>query len=82
MNSGPKGRPIHKTISLGISECFHSESHSAANISHDSPGLNYEEIATELVRLADQALFKAKATGKNRIEKSAQSIELTRYMRH
>lgn len=78
----PKGRPIHKTISLGISACFHSESHRAANISHDSPGLDYEEIATELVRLADQALFKAKATGKSRIEKSAQSIELTRYMRH
>ena len=78
----PKGRPVHKTISLGVSECFHSDSHKAANISHGSPGLDYEQIATELVRLADKALFKAKTTGKNKVRKSGQAIELTRYMRH
>jgi diguanylate cyclase (GGDEF)-like protein len=78
----PRGKVVRKTISLGISECFHSENPNASNISHGSPGLNYEEVATELVRLADQALFKAKTTGKNRVEISGQAIELTRYMRH
>jgi diguanylate cyclase (GGDEF)-like protein/PAS domain S-box-containing protein len=78
----PRGKVVRKTISLGISECFHSENPNTSNISHGSPGLNYEEVATELVRLADQALFKAKTTGKNRVEISGQAIELTRYMRH
>ena len=78
----PKGKAVRKTISLGISECYHSENPNTSNISHGSPGLNYEEVATELVRLADQALFQAKTTGKNRVETSSRAIELTRYMRH
>jgi PleD family two-component response regulator len=78
----PKGKAVRKTISLGISECYHSENPNSSNISHGSPGINYEEVATELVRLADQALFQAKTTGKNRVETSGRAIELTRYMRH
>ena len=78
----PIGKRVRKTLSLGVAECLHSENSKLRNITHGTPDLDYEKISTELIRLADRALFKAKKTGKNKVVVSERAIELIRFVRH
>jgi len=74
----PDGTVIHKTISLGIASCSYSSKKSelVSQSKKDKP--DYEEAATQLINLADAALFKAKSTGRNKIEIALKEIILVR----
>lgn len=74
----PRGNIVQKSISLGIAECYHSE-RNPADYRRDVQGLNYEKIATELISLADKALYEAKKTGKNKVVTADHAIVLSRF---
>jgi diguanylate cyclase (GGDEF)-like protein/PAS domain S-box-containing protein len=74
----PRGDVVQKTVSLGVAECYHLE-RKPADYKRDANVLNYEEIATELVSLADKALYKAKKSGKNKTVMADQAIVLSRF---
>ena len=74
----PKGEIVTKTISIGIADCFHREKKSSNGKKREFSTFNYEKIATQLISLADEALYKAKKTGKNQMVISEKSIELSR----
>ena len=74
----PRGKTVCKTVSLGVAECYHSDgSPIKGNLLRNQP-FDYETIARELICLADQALFHAKDTGKNKVVMAKQSLELSR----
>jgi len=77
-NFRPRGEVVQKTISLGVAECFHKDS-KPADYRPEANNLNYEKIATELIRLADNALFQAKNTGKNKVVMADKAIILSRF---
>ncbi|UCC38343.1 MAG: PAS domain S-box protein [Candidatus Aminicenantes bacterium] len=63
----PKGKSVHKTLSMGIANCSFPEGKLTGHSRSKRPPINYEKIAHELTVLADKALFRAKGLGKNQI---------------
>jgi PAS domain S-box-containing protein len=78
INFSPKGKTIHKTVSLGIASCFYSDSKTKKGTKKRIFPPDYEKASTELTNLADKALFEAKKDGKNKTVVSKISIELAR----
>lgn len=76
INFRPEGDIVHKTLSMGIAYCYYKDyvfTHPT-----DGPKKEYARTATELTNLADQALYEAKNSGKNKLVISKESIELSR----
>ena len=69
----PGDEVVFKTISLGIAHCHFTEDNSSKKRKFRE--FDYEKIATELTSLADQALFRAKNLGKNRVFVSKNSLK-------
>jgi diguanylate cyclase (GGDEF)-like protein/PAS domain S-box-containing protein len=76
----PKSAIVHKTVSLGVAHCYYSEVKPARTQARVYP-TNYEKVATDLTILADKALFKAKNTGRNKVEISKKALEVSRIVR-
>ncbi|MDH4218708.1 MAG: PAS domain S-box protein [Candidatus Aminicenantes bacterium] len=74
----PKGKPLHKTVSLGIAYCYYSDGKAKKGPKKTIFPPDYEKASTELTNLADKALFEAKKSGKNKTVVSKTSIELAR----
>jgi GGDEF domain-containing protein len=74
----PKGKTIHKTVSMGIASCCFADGKAKKGKSKRIFPSDYEKVATELTNLADAALFEAKNSGKNKTVVSKTSIELVR----
>jgi len=74
----PKGKAIHKTVSMGIASCFYADGKAKKGKKKRIFPPDYEKASTELTNLADKALFEAKNSGKNKIVTSNTSIELAR----
>jgi PAS domain S-box-containing protein len=74
----PKGKAIHKTVSMGIAACFYADEKAKKGTKKRIFPPNYEKASTVLTNLADKALFEAKNSGKNKIVISKTSIELAR----
>ena len=74
----PKGKAIHKTVSMGIASCYYADGKTKKGTKKRIFPPNYEKASTELTNLADKALFEAKKSGKNKIVVSKTSIELAR----
>ncbi|MCP2620020.1 PAS domain S-box protein [Candidatus Aminicenantes bacterium AC-334-K16] len=74
----PEGQRISKTISLGIAQCFFQGEKSREGQPKPIPRAYFEKKASELVCLADKALYQAKNTGKNRTIIAQESVELRR----
>jgi PAS domain S-box-containing protein len=74
----PKGKAIHKTVSMGIASCYYSDGKSKKGKNKRIFPPDYEEAATELTKLADKALYEAKNSGKNNTVISKVSVELAR----
>jgi len=74
----PAGTVIHKTISLGIAFCSYKGKNTTKQSKSQQDETDYEEVATQLINLADAALYGAKSTGRNKIEISQKSINLSR----
>lgn len=74
----PEENVIQKTISVGIAHCYYEDGISRKGIIKKIYPASYEKIATELINLADKALFRAKKSGKNKTVNSKTSIELSR----
>jgi len=74
----PAGTVIHKTISLGIAFCSYKGKKTKKETKSQEEKTDYEEVATQLINLADAALYKAKGTGRNKIEISQKAINLSR----
>jgi diguanylate cyclase (GGDEF)-like protein/PAS domain S-box-containing protein len=73
-----KGDLFNITISAGVATFSYSERKSANDTHLLISPTNYEKIAQELTRLADDALFQAKRTGKDKVVISKKSIMLSR----
>jgi diguanylate cyclase (GGDEF)-like protein len=73
-----KGDMFNITISAGVATFSYSERKSANDTHLLISPTNYEKIAQELIRLADDALFQAKRTGKDKVVISKKSIMLSR----
>ncbi len=73
----PRSEIVHKTISLGVAHCYYSEARLTRRKNRIYP-TNYEKVSTELTILADRALFKAKNTGRNKLEISKKTLEVSR----
>jgi diguanylate cyclase (GGDEF)-like protein len=73
-----KGDVFYITISAGVATFSYSEKKSANDTHLLISPTNYEKIAQELTRLADDALFQAKRTGKDKVVISKKSIMLSR----
>ena len=74
----PKGKSIHKTVSMGIASCYYADGKSKKGKNKRIFPPDYEKAATELTKLADKALYEAKNSGKNKTVISKTSIELAR----
>jgi diguanylate cyclase (GGDEF)-like protein/PAS domain S-box-containing protein len=74
----PKGKAIHKTVSMGIASCYYADRKAKKGTKKRIFPPDYEKASTELTNLADKALFEAKNNGKNNTVVSKTSIELTR----
>jgi len=74
----PAGTVIHKTISLGIAFCSYKGKKRTKSVKSSAEETDYEEVATQLINLADAALYHAKSTGRNKIEISQTAINLSR----
>ena len=74
----PEGQKVSKTISLGIAQCFFQGGQSKETKAKSIPRAYFEKKASELVRLADKALYQAKNKGKNRTIIAQESVELRR----
>lgn len=77
-NFRPKGEIVNKTLSLGVADCYHCEGTPTPGFDLEFHPFDYEKIATELIRKADKALYKAKNSGKNKVVVAKKSIELSR----
>jgi diguanylate cyclase (GGDEF)-like protein/PAS domain S-box-containing protein len=71
----PIEKSVHKTISAGVAECHFPKREIPPDLKDKKYLINYEKIATELADLADKALFKAKKSGKDRVDISEKTIE-------
>lgn len=76
----PEGQKISKTISLGVAQCIFKPGESHGVKPKSILRAYYEKKASELVRLADEALYQAKNTGKNRTVVADESVELSRVL--
>ena len=74
----PKGKAIHKTVSMGIASCYYADGKAKKGTKKRIFPPNYEKASTELTNLADNAMFEAKNKGKNKVVVSKTSIELAR----
>ncbi len=74
----PKGKDIHKTVSMGIASCYYADGKAKKGNKKKIFPPDYEKAATELTNLADKALFEAKNNGKNKTIISKTYIELAR----
>lgn len=74
----PKGKIIHKTVSMGIASCYYADGAAKKGKNKRIFPPDYEKAATELTKLADAALYEAKKSGKNKTVISKISIELAR----
>jgi diguanylate cyclase (GGDEF)-like protein/PAS domain S-box-containing protein len=74
----PKGKSIHKTVSMGIASCNYADGKTKKGTKKRIFPPDYEKASTELTKLADKALFEAKNSGKNKTVISKTSIELAR----
>ncbi len=76
-----KGDKVHITVSAGVSCFYYLESAPTSSGKDKIPKTNYEKIANELVKLADEALLDAKKSGKNKVVISTKAIELSRIIK-
>jgi diguanylate cyclase (GGDEF)-like protein/PAS domain S-box-containing protein len=74
----PAGTVIQKTISLGIAFCSYKGKKGTKAAKSQEKKTDYERVATQLINLADAALYTAKSTGRNKIEISQKTITLSR----
>lgn len=74
----PKGKTIHKTVSMGIASCHYADDKTKKGKNKRIFPPDYEKASTELTKLADGALFEAKNSGKNKTVISKTAIELVR----
>ena len=74
----PESQKISKTISLGIAQCVFNPGESPASQTQSIHRAFYEKKASELVKLADKALYQAKDSGKNRSVIAKENVELSR----
>lgn len=72
----PERNTVQKTISMGVAYCYYQEAKPTIQIKEYKT--DYEKIATDLINIADKALFNAKNSGKNKVFISKNSIELSR----
>jgi len=72
----PEGDTIQKTVSMGVAYCYYHDTRPKKDV--DGYEKDYEHIATELTNLADNALFRAKKSGKNKVFVNKNPIELSR----
>jgi len=77
-NFRPKGEIVKKTLSLGVADCYHCQGTPTPGFNLEFHPFDYEKIATELIRKADKALYKAKNSGKDKVVVASKSIELSR----
>jgi len=74
-----KGDKVRITVSAGVASFYYLESALASGGSKDKiVPTDYEKIANELIKLADEALLDAKKIGKNKVVISTKAIELSR----
>jgi diguanylate cyclase (GGDEF)-like protein/PAS domain S-box-containing protein len=74
-----KGDKVRITISAGVASFYYLESTLTSGGSKDKlVSTDYEKIANELIKLADEALMDAKKSGRNKVVISTKAIELSR----
>ncbi len=79
----PKGDKVHLTVSAGVASFYYLESALTGGGSSKDKIIptDYEKIATELTKLADEALLDAKQSGKNKVVISTKAMELSRIIK-
>jgi len=77
----PKGNTVRITVSAGVASFYYTESMTPGSSKDKILPTDYEKIASELTKLADEALLEAKKTGKNKVVISTEAIELSRIIK-
>jgi len=72
----PEGSAVQKTLSVGVAYCFYKDF--VFKQPSAGPKKEYSRVATQLTKLADQALYEAKDSGKNKVVIAKESIEISR----
>jgi diguanylate cyclase (GGDEF)-like protein/PAS domain S-box-containing protein len=75
-----KGDKVRITVSAGVASFYYLDSALASGSSSKDKitQTDYEKIANELIKLADEALRDAKQSGRNKVVISTKAIELSR----